>query len=92
MLLKILKRAFVLFLVLVGITGAAIGALVWYHVRIANPCPADGLLNGEPTTCFYRVQPTGDWISAIVALAIAFAVCLAISWLSVRLGRPSRKA
>ena len=92
MLLKVLKRALVLFLALAGITGAAIGAIVWYHIRIANPCPADGLLNGEPVTCFYRVQPTGDWFSAIGALAIGFAVCLAISWLSVRLGRPSSEA
>jgi hypothetical protein len=92
MLLKLLKRALILFVTLVGIMAAAIGALVWYHLQIANPCPTDGLLNGEPVTCFYRVQPTGDWFSVIGALAIGFAVCLAISWLSVRLGRPSSEA
>jgi hypothetical protein len=92
MLLKILQRALILFVTLVCISAAAVGALVLYHLRIANLCPANGLLNGEPVTCFYRVQPTGDWFSAFGALAIGFAVCLAISWLSVRLGRPASEA
>jgi hypothetical protein len=92
MLLKILKRALLLFLGLVAISAAAIGGLVWYHVRIANPCPADGLLNGEPVTCFYRVQPTGDWVSAFGAFAIGFVICLLISWLSFKRGRSSSEA
>jgi hypothetical protein len=91
MLLKILKRTLVLFLALAGISAAAIGALVWYHLRIANPCP-DGLLNGEPVTCFYRVQPTGEWLSLIVLIVGGFAVCLLVSWLSLKLGRSSGEA
>ena len=90
MLFKVLKRTLMLFLALLGILGAATGALVWYHVRIANPCPTDGLLNGEPVTCFYQIQPTGDWFSALGALAIGFVICLSASWLSFKLGRPTK--
>jgi hypothetical protein len=92
MLLKVLKRTLVLFLALTGISAAAIGVLVWYHVRIANSCPSDGLLSGEPVTCFYRVQPTGDWLSAFGVLAIGFAICLLASWLSFKLGGPYSEA
>jgi disulfide bond formation protein DsbB len=90
MLLKVLKRTLMLFLALSGILGAAIGALVWYHIRIAKPCPTDDLLNGEPVTCFYRFQPTGDWFSALGALAIGFVICLLVSWLSFKLDRPTK--
>jgi hypothetical protein len=87
--LKVLKRALVLFLALTGGSAAAISALVWYHTRIANPCPTDALHNGEPITCFYKIQPTSDWLSALGALAIGFVVCLLVSWLSLKPGKPS---
>jgi hypothetical protein len=92
MLLKVLKRTLILFLALAGLLAAAIGALVWYHVRIANPCPSDGLLNGEPVTCFYRLQPTGNWLSLVVFIVAGLAVCLLVSWLSLKLGRRSGEA
>lgn len=90
--LKILKRTLILFLALTGTLAAAIGALIWYHVQIANPCPSDELFNGKPVTCFYRVQPTGEWWSLLVFIATGFAFCLLVSWLSLKLGKTSGAA
>ena len=90
--LKVLKRALVFFLALIGLSVAAIGALLWHHLRLANPCPASDSLTGDAATCFYRVQPTGDWQAALIVLAAGFAICFLISWLSFKLGRPSGEA
>jgi len=90
--LKVLKRALALFLVLIGISVAAIGALLWHHLRLVDPCVANDQLNGSTATCFYRVQPTGDWQLALVVLAVGLTICLLISWLSFKLGRPSGEA
>ena len=92
MLLKVIKRALAFYLTLIGVSVAAIGALLWYHLRLANPCPVSAPLSGDPATCFYRIQPTGDWQSAFVVLVGGLAVCLLISWLSFKFGRPSGEA
>ena len=92
MALKIIKRALLLFLGLSCITVAAVGLVVWHHMHIANPCLSDGLINGESATCFYRVQPTGDWLSAVSMLAGGLALSLLASWLSFKLGRPAAEA
>ncbi|HUH91163.1 MAG TPA: hypothetical protein VLZ76_10985 [Lysobacter sp.] len=66
MLLKVLKRALVLFLTLIGVSTAVIGALLRHHIRLANPCPTNDPFNSEPVTCFYQVQSIGDWLSALL--------------------------
>lgn len=91
MLLNVLKRALFLFLVLIGISTAAIGGIIWYHIRIANPCSASDLLNSEPITCVYRVQHIVDWPTTLSTLAIGFVICLLASWLSYKFGRASNE-
>jgi hypothetical protein len=47
------------------------------------------MFNGEPVTCFYRVQPTGEWLLLLALIAAGFAFCLLVSWLSLKLGKTS---
>ena len=89
---QIIKRAALLFLIPLCAVAASIGAVLWYHIRIANPCSADDMLNGEPATCYYRVQPTGlgDWPWILAMLLVYSAVCVLVSWLSLRRRQPHK--
>lgn len=88
MALKVLRRALLLFVALISLAAAAVGAIAWHHMRIVGPCPPDGLPNGQPVTCFYRVQALGDWWYAMGAIAVGFVACLLVSWLSFKRRRP----
>ena len=92
MLFNTIKRTLVLFATLLGISAAAMGAILWHHTRLASPCATNNPLNGEPVTCSYLIQPAGDMLSAVVILVVGFAICLLISWLSFKSGRPSDEA
>jgi hypothetical protein len=89
---KVLKRAALLFLAVIGIASAIVGLLLWHHTRLANPCPSDGILNGEPVTCYYRVEFMGidGWPWALGVLLLAFAACVLASWLSQKLRRSGK--
>ncbi len=92
MMLKVLKRALLLFLAIAGLSAAGIGTLFWHHWRLSSICSLNDQLDAESSTCFYRVQPTGDLLSVLVFLAMVVASCLLISWLSFKLGRHAGKA
>ena len=88
MFLKVLKRAALLFLVLVGFAAAGVGLLLWHHIRVANPC-----LSGDgPATCYYRVHFMGldNWPWALGTLLLAFGACVLASWLSQRVRRSGK--
>lgn len=82
----ILRRAAALFVACIAIVVASIGGLAWYQLRIANPCPADGTVDGNAVTCYHRLTFTGldEWPWLAAALVAGFGVCIAVSWLSLR--------
>lgn len=89
---RIMKRAAILFLTSASIVSAAVGLLLWYHLRLANPCHADGRLHGEPVACYYHVYFFGldDWPWVLAAALIYFACCIFVAWLSLKRGLSSR--
>lgn len=82
---RILKRALLLLLALLGAGAVAICALFLYLAYIVAPCP-------PAVRCYYQLHPTGDWISGLVSLAVVFSLCLLVSWLSFRIRKPSGRA
>ncbi|MBX9402540.1 hypothetical protein K4L06_14615 [Lysobacter sp. BMK333-48F3] len=82
---RILKRALLLLLALLGAYAAAICVLFLYIAYVVAPCPPTG-------KCYYQLHHTGDWISSSASLAVAFLLCLPVSWLSFRIRKPSGRA
>ncbi|WP_349811230.1 hypothetical protein ABQ179_023175 [Xanthomonas dyei] len=70
---------------LISVPACVTGLALWYHSRLANPCPDGALINGEPATCFYRIEWMEKWPMIAVVLVVGFAFCLLASWLSFKI-------
>ncbi|MCC4605673.1 hypothetical protein HG421_18770 [Xanthomonas campestris pv. badrii] len=87
---KLLIRAGVLMLVLTSVLACGTGLALWYHSRLATPCPDGARINGEPATCFYRLEWTAGWPMLAVVLVAGSAFCLLFSWLSLKIQSPGK--
>ncbi|MFO3706346.1 hypothetical protein ACI6Q5_15545 [Xanthomonas codiaei] len=90
MLRKVLLRAGLAMLALSSLAACVTALALWSHSRLVGSCRTVTVLNGDPVTCFYRVEWMPDWPTAAVVFAAGASFCLLASWVSFHLRKTGK--